>query len=109
MHWKWSIGGSDADVPKSARQKKTVDTTYTYTGNYNSQLNAISQSLADDFTKTGSREELDSKISERDKIAQRGVNPFLQTSYTNDIMAHDLFLKPVNTTMGRIKEPVTNN
>lgn len=111
--WKWSTSEGNQVVPKSPRPKKNPY--------YNSQTNAISQSLADDFTKSladdftqsfaddftksGSREELDSKISERDKIAQRGINPFSQTSYTNDIMAHDLYLKPRNTTMGRLKEP----
>ena len=103
--WKWSTSEGNQVVPKSPRPKKNPY--------YNSQTNAISQSLADDFTqsladdftKSSSREELDSKISERDKIAQRGINPFSQTSYTNDIMAHDLYLKPRNTTMGRLKEP----
>ena len=35
-------------------------------------------------------------------IAQRGFNPFLQTSYVNDIVSHDIFLKPVNTTSDRV-------
>jgi len=37
-------------------------------------------------------------------IAQRGVNPFLQTSYVNDVVARDMFLKPINTTFERSKE-----
>jgi hypothetical protein len=37
-------------------------------------------------------------------IAQRGVNPFLQSSYVNDIVTRDMFLKPINTTQGRAKE-----
>ena len=37
-------------------------------------------------------------------ITQRGVNPFLQTSYVNDVVARDIFLKPVNTTFERLKE-----
>ena len=42
-------------------------------------------------------------------LAQRGVNPFLQTtSYVNDIVTRDIFLKPVNTTQGRTK-PVNKN
>ena len=43
------------------------------------------------------REDLDTKIADREMIAQRGFNPFLQTSYVNDIVSHDMFLKPVNT------------
>jgi hypothetical protein len=50
------------------------------------------------------REDLDTKISEREMIGQRGFNPFLQTSYVNDVVARDMFLKPVNTTFERSKE-----
>jgi hypothetical protein len=49
------------------------------------------------------REDIDTKMSDRKMIAQRGVNPFLQTSYVNDIVARDMFLKPINTTQGRTK------
>jgi hypothetical protein len=50
------------------------------------------------------REDLDLKIADREMIAQRGVNPFLQTSYVNDVVARDMFLKPINTTFDKIKE-----
>jgi hypothetical protein len=53
------------------------------------------------------REEIDTKMSDRKMIAQRGVNPFLQTSYVNDIVARDMFLKPINTTQGRTKNSET--
>ena len=49
------------------------------------------------------REDLDTKIADREMVSQRGVNPFLQTSYVNDIVTRDMFLKPVNTTQGRTK------
>ena len=46
-----------------------------------------------------SREELDSKISDRELVFQRGINPYMpNNNYTNDVVARDIFLKPQNTT-----------
>ena len=56
-----------------------------------------------------SREDLDTKIADRELVSQRGVNPFLQTSYVNDIVTRDMFLKPINTTQGRTKNSETEN
>ena len=50
------------------------------------------------------REDLDTKIADRQMIAQRGINPFLQTSYVNDVVAQNMFLKPINTTFERSNE-----
>ncbi len=118
--WKWSNGEV---YYKSARQQPQVQIEQVST--YNSQENAINQSLEDQsffnndaesinitnsiFTRTHNvsgtrREDIDPQMSERETIAQRGFNPFLQTSYVNDIVAHDMFLKPVNTTFERAKE-----
>ena len=117
--WKWSTG---EPYYKSARtEKKTQDVNY----EYDSQTNAINQSLADEsffnqdvnlinitnsvFSRNQNpsgtkREDLDLKIADREMISQRGVNPFLQTSYVNDVVAHDMFLKPINTTFENLKE-----
>ena len=117
--WKWSTGES---YYKSARLEKNE--TQQDVG-YDSQTNAINQSLADEsffnqdsdlinitnsmFSRNQNpngtrREDLDTKIAGREMIAQRGVNPFLQTSYVNDVVARDIFLKPINTTFERSKE-----
>ena len=117
--WKWSTGEA---YYKSARQEK--DERQQDIG-YDSQQNAINQSLADEsffnqdsdlinitnsvFSRNQNqsgtrREDLDLKIADREMIAQRGVNPFLQTSYVNDVVARDMFLKPINTTFERSKE-----
>jgi hypothetical protein len=114
MEWKWSKG----DIYyKSARPLKqnTDNSSQNIT---NSSQNAINQSLADDsffnqdnnlinitnamFSRNQNpngtrREDLDTKIADREMIAQRGVNPFLQTNYVNDITNCDTFLKPINT------------
>jgi hypothetical protein len=116
--WKWSKG---EPYYKSARQEKNEKSQDL---EYDSQTNAINQSLADEpflnqdsdlmnitnsmFSRNQNasgtrREDLDTKISVREMIAQRGVNPFLQTSYVNDIVAHDMFLKPINTTFEKQK------
>jgi hypothetical protein len=111
--WKWSTGEV---YYKSARQEKIQQNT---NQEYDSQRNAINQSLADynqdsdliDITNSmfsrsqnpngTRREDLDTKIADRELISQRGVNPFLQSSYVNDIVTRDMFLKPINTTQGR--------
>jgi len=132
--WKWSTG---EPYYKSARpeKKEHVNTDPSY--EYDSQQNAINQSLADDsffnqdsflnqesllnqdsdlinitnsmFSRNQNssgtrREDIDTKMADREMLAQRGINPFLQTSYVNDIVTRDMFLKPINTTQGRAKE-----
>jgi hypothetical protein len=112
--WKWSIG---EPYYKSARPEKTsLEKSSNY--EYDSQINAINQSLADEpflnqelnlsngnhsFSSGTRREDIDTKMADREMLAQRGVNPFLQTSYVNDIVTRDMYLKPINTTQGRVK------
>ncbi len=62
------------------------------------------------FKVSNKREELDSKINERDMVQQIGFNPFLgETNYVNDISIRDQFLKPVNTTQGETRISSSNN
>jgi hypothetical protein len=99
--WKWSIGEA---YYKSARKPKQLTPTIE---EYDTQQSAIQQSLNDDqFTSSSNRREtLDNKMSDREMIGQRGANPFLQqSSYVNDVVVRDMFLKPINTTQGRSKE-----
>jgi len=100
--WKWSTGEayykSDRLQIKNERQPE-----------YDTKTNAINQSLEESFLNQDTifsinetrRENLDAKISDREMIAQRGVNPFIQTSYVNDVVTRDIFLKPINTTFER--------
>ena len=118
--WKWSTGETyykSGRTPQNATQEQEYE--------YDSRTNAINQSLADDslfnqdsdlinitntmFSRNQNanetrREDLDTKIADREMIGQRGFNPFLQTSYVNDVVARDMFLKPVNTTFERSKD-----
>lgn len=117
--WKWSTGEAYYKSPRP--QKELEQNADTNSLEYDSQRNAINQSLADysqdsdliDITNSmfsrnqnlsgTRREDIDLKMSDRELISQRGVNPFLQTSYVNDIVTRDMFLKPINTTQGKAK------
>jgi hypothetical protein len=56
------------------------------------------------FKISNKREELDTKMADRDLIQQIGNNPFLsETNYVNDISIRDQFLKPINTAGDRVK------
>lgn len=127
--WKWSTGEA---YYKSARLEQSTEKQEKEQEQeqvYDSQINAINQSLADDsffnqdsdlmnitnsmFSRNQNssgtrREDLDTKIADREMIAQRGVNPFLQTSYVNDVVARDIFLKPINTTVENLKNKSNN-
>lgn len=110
--WKWSLGEA---YYKSARTEKPVkqqENQITITNGNDSQLNAINCSLNEPetfdnnfgFENNNRREILDNKMAGRELVLQRGSNPFLQqSSYVNDIVVRDMFLKPVNTTQGRVK------
>jgi hypothetical protein len=102
IFWKWTLG---EPYYKSAIRERVE--TQVNNQEYDSQQNAISQSL--DFnnpnTNPNTREELDDKMSGREHVQQRGANPFMQqTSYVNDIVVRDMYLKPINTTFFRTRE-----
>ena len=117
--WKWSKGEPYYKSARTTNLDKEKTEYNEEKEEYNSQINAINQSLADYnqdseligitnsiFSRNQNingtrREDLDTKIADREMISQRGVNPFMQTSYVNDIVAHDMFLKPINTTQGK--------
>lgn len=122
--WKWSSGESETYY-RSPRVNKTPPTYGEQVEQcYDSRVNAINQSLAEHGQEQDSdlisitntmfsrnqnqggtrREDIDCKMADREMLAQRGVNPFLQTSYVNDIVTRDMFLKPINTTQGRVKQ-----
>jgi hypothetical protein len=121
-HWRWSNGEtyykSAREIQKNDENSGQDDETF----NYDSRQNAINQSLSDNtdmdminitnsmFSRNQNetnnrREHLDDKLANREMLFQRGVNPFLnQTSYVNDVVVRDMFLKPACTTHEKIKE-----
>ena len=135
-YWKWSNGET---YYQSARKYPVKERTNNNNNlNYDTKVNAIEQSLAEDMPSSmgfneynneynneymsinsgtssnnfsnleikpeSKRESLDNKISDRELVSQRGTNPYsMQTSYVNDVVTRDMFLKPINTTQGRTK------
>jgi len=105
IFWKWSV---DEPYYKSAikegeKQHEQVHNSDSDKAVYDSQQNAINQSLEFE-SNSNMREEIDDKMAGRELVLQRGANPFMQqTSYVNDIVVRDMFLKPINTTQGRNK------
>jgi hypothetical protein len=89
--WRWSTGEPYYKSSKTNNPK-------------NAPKNAVNQSNDTVMTEFyPSREELDTKIANRESIPQRGINPFLQNSYIHDIVSSDQFLKPMNTSTDTIK------
>jgi hypothetical protein len=108
-YWKWSLG---EPYYKSARPGPENLPINKRVSEYDTQQSAIDQSLSEDISNDvfvsnfsgNRREDLDNKMADRELVLQRGANPFLQqSSYVNDIVVRDMFLKPVNTTQGRVK------
>ena len=112
MEWKWTKG---EPYERSRRLKhvqelenkqfsKDMDSSaYTSSLNYDENTwEILNQTIANPgFKVSNKREELDTKISDRDMVQQIGFNPFLgETSYVNDVSIRDQFLKPMNTTQG---------
>ena len=107
MEWKWTLG---EPYERSRRQIKTNDKPDPVVNvgrdAYSSALNhdentwdILNQSSAnEEFKVSSKREELDTKIADRDMLKQIGYNPFLgENSYVENVAVRDQFLKPQNT------------
>jgi hypothetical protein len=115
MEWKWT----KSEPYERSRRLKHVEEYETkkfskdmessaYTTSLNHDENTwdiLNQTLSGSgFKVSNKREELDSKITDRDLVQQIGFNPFLEgTNYVDDIGIRDKFLKPVNTTQDETK------
>jgi hypothetical protein len=114
MEWKWTKGEPyersrriykqqvDDDIPL-----KQIETS-AYTSALHHDENTwdiLNQTLSGNgFKVSNKREEIDTKMADRDMIQQIGNNPFLsETNYVNDISIRDQFLKPINTAGDRVK------
>jgi hypothetical protein len=107
--WKWTLG-----IPyyQSARPEKQVEVeAETRITESDTQQSAINQSFIEEFESTNKREELDNRAADRELVQQRGANPFLtsQSTYVNDIIVRDMFLKPINTSQDKIKNSEEND
>ena len=112
MEWKWSNGKPYERSRRLKHIEELENKEFTkdiesaaYTTSLHHDENTwemLNQSLNQSgFKVSNKREELDSKISDRDLVQQIGYNPFLgETNYLNDVTMRDTFLKPINTTQG---------
>ena len=138
LYWKWSKGETYYKSPRPNKNEinnqndSKINDTNQPQYNFETSQNAIEQTLDDskfssfdtnfmymtnpqnetdlsnDFSAT--REDLDGKISDREPVYQRGINPFLtQSSYVNDIVTRDIFMKPINTSSSERNSNNVNN
>jgi hypothetical protein len=119
MEWKWTIGEpyersrrkpktADNNEPVRDQNKTQTDDAYSSSLNYDENTwDILNQSSSNEgFKSSNKREELDTKIADRELLKQTGYNPFLgENDYAENISIRDQFLKPVNTTSE--KERVT--
>ena len=87
------------EIENNTFENKTETNAFSSSLNYDENtwemLNQISSGVKIGYN---TREELDSKISERKLIQQTVVNPFhTENNYVDDISNRDVFLKPQNT------------
>lgn len=118
--WKWSNGDKYERSQRIIKNSKTnlenfSDENYSveieqsaYTSSLNHDENTwdmLNQAfISNAFRQSNNREELDTKLSNRELVHQIGVNPFMQNSnYVEDLTTCDNFLKPQNTTFDRVK------
>lgn len=91
--WRWSISEEYYKSPRkqnpiAQQQPQTLDSDTFFI----QEQNIFSRNQ-----QHSKREEIDDKMSDRQMIVQRGVNPFMNSSYVTDVVARDMFLKPINT------------
>jgi hypothetical protein len=127
MEWKWTIGepyerskrrvysnNNDENIninelnvnelnvnELNELNRKQTENAYTSSLNYDENTwDILNQSIANDgFKISNKREELGTKMADRELLKQIGYNPFLgENNYVDNISISDQFLKPVNTT-----------
>ena len=76
IYWKWKHGEKYEKTSKEEKNKKNI----------------LNEML---FHVENKREEMVNKLSERELVAQIGLNPFSQNSYKNDIANYDNHMKSI--------------
>jgi hypothetical protein len=85
IYWKWSNGEKYEKTNKQSNKQSN-------------EQQKIKQNILNDilFHVENKREEIGTKLSEREMFAQIGLNPFSQNSYKNDITNYDNYMKIKN-------------
>ena len=117
MEWKW-VKGESYQKSKRPIVKQNDESSSNQIdldqlnkdhqlGAYTSSLNydentwdILNQSVSQNgFQNSNTREELDSKISNRSLVQQVGTNPFFdEKDYVDNVSIRDQYMKPINTT-----------
>ena len=121
MEWKWTKGepyersartyDNEINRDKNTGKEKEIEiSAYTSSLNHDEYTwDLLNQQQTNEFQPHNKREELDSKISDRELVQQCGINPFMSdTNYADDVSTRDAYLKPVNTTSDKIKPAYAN-
>ena len=118
MEWKWVKGETYQKSKRPITKQKEESSSSNQIdldqlnkdhqlGAYTSSLNydentwdILNQSVSQNgFQNSNSREELDSKISNRTLVQQVGTNPFFdEKDYVDNVSIRDQYMKPINTT-----------
>jgi hypothetical protein len=106
MEWKWTKGEpyersrrviKPPEVAENESFSREIEKS-AYTSSLNHDENTwdiLNQHTAlNGFRVSNKREDLDTKIADRDLVQQRGFNPFLsENNYINDVSVRDQFFK----------------
>ena len=119
MEWKWSTNEPCERSKRPIKNEYNINDDQIHQFNRELENSAYSSSLHHDentwdilnqsvanngFKISNKREDLDFKIADRELVQQRGFNPFLsESNYVDDMEVRDMFLKPSNTSQGRVK------
>jgi hypothetical protein len=111
MEWKWTPTNKEL-FEKTTRYIKRDEinqienSAYTYSLNCNENNGWETDTfLENQFININKREDAYNKIAEREMVSQIGHNPFLdRNDYVKNIVARDLFLKPINTNSDKEKK-----
>ena len=116
MEWKWTKGEPYERSRRIFKQQEEKDndkfnkeieqSAYATSLHHDENTwDILNQTLSGNgFKVSNKREEIDTKMADRDMIQQIGNNPFLsETNYVNDVSIRDQFLKPINTAGDRVK------
>ena len=117
MEWKWTPNEKQS-YEKTSRYVKREEPVqmekppnfenlaHSYSLNSPESMGWESESfLENNFKIENKREDAYNKIAEREMVSQIGHNPFLDSNdYVKNIVASDMFLKPINTNSDREKK-----
>jgi hypothetical protein len=103
--WTWSNGDICERSPRKRREEEHCLPAQSAEHAQNQALLSENDIWSiDEPVPINKREDTYNRISEREMICQTGKNPFMsENNYLKDLMVHDSFMKPQNTTDGREK------